>query len=111
MADAVIFLATSAKSNSAYEAIAAAMQKVNESGPLPVPLHLRNTPTKLMKNLGYGEGYEYSHSYEGNFSPQEYLPDEIVGTAFYHPGGNKYEQEINAKMASWWGEKYKGGGG
>ncbi|HXR79521.1 MAG TPA: hypothetical protein VN763_01315, partial [Saprospiraceae bacterium] len=111
MADAVIFLATSAKSNSAYEAIAAAMQKVNESGPLPVPLHLRNTPTKLMKNLGYGEGYEYSHSYEGNFSPQEYLPDEIVGTSFYHPGGNKYEEEIRARMKAWWGEKYKGGGG
>jgi putative ATPase len=106
LADAVIFLATSAKSNSAYEAISAALQKVNESGPLPVPLHLRNTPTQLMKNLGYGEGYQYSHSYEGNFSPQEYLPDEIVGTAFYHPGGNKYEQEIKARMASWWGSKY-----
>ena len=107
LADAVIFLATSAKSNSAYEAISAAMQKVNESGPLPVPLHLRNTPTQLMKNLGYGAGYEYSHAYEGNFSPQEYLPDEIVGTAFYHPGSNKYEQEIRARMANWWGSKYE----
>jgi len=106
LADAVIFLATSAKSNSAYEAISAALQKVNESGPLPVPLHLRNTPTQLMKNLGYGAGYAYSHSYEGNFSQQEYLPDEIVGTSFYHPGSNKHEQEIKARMASWWGRKY-----
>ncbi len=110
LADAVIFLATSAKSNSAYEAISAAMQKVEESGPLPVPLHLRNTPTPLMKNLGYGAGYAYSHSYEGNFSAQEYLPDEIMGTAFYHPGGNKYELEIRARMAKWWGEKYEGEG-
>jgi putative ATPase len=108
LADAVIFLATSAKSNSAYDAISAALQKVNESGPLPVPLHLRNTPTQLMKNMGYGAGYEYSHSYEGNFSAQEYLPDEIAGTDFYRPGGNKFEQEIRAKMISWWGEKYKG---
>jgi len=107
MAEAVVFLATSSKSNSAYDAISAALQKVNESGPLPVPLHLRNTPTQMMKNMGYGAGYEYSHAYEGNFSPQEYLPDEIAGTTFYHPGGNKYEQEIRAKMVQWWGNKYE----
>lgn len=106
LADAVIFLATSAKSNSAYEAISAALQNVNQSGPLPVPLHLRNTPTQLMKNLGYGAGYAYSHSYEGNFAAQEYLPDEISGTVFYHPGGNKHEQEIRERLKKWWGEKY-----
>ncbi|MDZ4748447.1 MAG: replication-associated recombination protein A [Saprospiraceae bacterium] len=106
LAEAVIYLATSAKSNSAYEAISAAMQKVNESGPLPVPLALRNTPSQLMKNLGYGAGYQYSHAYEGNFSQQEFMPDEVSGTAFYHPGSNKHEKDIEAKMKYWWGDKY-----
>jgi len=106
LAEAVIYLASSAKSNSAYEAISAAMQKVNESGPLPVPLALRNTPSQLMKNLGYGAGYQYSHAYEGNFSQQEFMPDEVSGTAFYHPGSNKHEKDIEAKMKYWWGDKY-----
>lgn len=107
LSEAVIYLATSPKSNSAYEAISAAMQKVNESGPLPVPLPLRNTPTQLMKNLGYGAGYQYSHAYEGNFSTQEYLPDEVSGTTFYSPGDNKHEKEIENRLRQWWKEKYK----
>jgi putative ATPase len=107
LADAVIFLATSSKSNTAYEAISAALKLVDETGPLPVPLHIRNSPTTLMKNLGYGKGYQYGHAYEGNFAPQEYLPDQISGTAFYKPGNNKHESEIAKRMELWWGEKYK----
>jgi len=106
LSETVIYLATSPKSNAAYDAISHAMQFVNESGPLPVPLHLRNTPTQLMKNLGYGAGYEYNHQYEGNFSPQEYMPDEIAGTSFYKPGNNKHEQELDKRMEHWWGDKY-----
>ncbi|MBK9984018.1 MAG: replication-associated recombination protein A [Saprospiraceae bacterium] len=106
LSEAVIYLATSPKSNAAYDAIGAAMQYVNETGPLPVPLHLRNTPTQMMKNMGYGKGYEYSHQYEGNFSPQEYMPDDVAGTAFYKPGDNKHEQEIASRMRNWWKEKY-----
>ena len=107
LSEAVIYLATSPKSNSAYEAISAAMQKVTESGPLSVPLALRNTPTQLMKNLGYGAGYQYSHAYDGNFSPQEYMPDEVAGTVFYVPGNNKHEIDIQSRMDYWWKEKYK----
>lgn len=107
LSQAVIYLASSPKSNSAYEAISAAMQLVNETGPLPVPLALRNTPTKLMKNLGYGQGYAYSHAYDGNFSAQEFMPEEIASTSFYHPGNNKQEKDIASRIAGWWGEKYK----
>lgn len=107
LAEAVIYLATSAKSNSAYEAISAALQKVNESGPLSVPLALRNTPSQLMKNLGYGAGYQYSHAYDGNFAQQEFMPDEVSGTAFYHPGNNKHEKDIESKIKYWWGDKYE----
>jgi putative ATPase len=107
LSETVIYLATSPKSNSAYDAIGHALQVVNESGPLPVPLHLRNTPTTLMKNLGYGKGYQYSHQYEGNFSPQEYLPDAVAGTTFYIPGGNKHEEELQNRLKKWWSDKYK----
>ncbi len=108
LSETVIYLATSPKSNAAYDAISHAMQFVNESGPLAVPLHLRNTPTQLMKNLGYGAGYQYSHQYEGNFSPQEYMPDEVSGTTFYIPGNNKHEQELENRLKQWWGTKYMG---
>jgi len=107
LAEAVIYLATSPKSNSAYEAISAALQYVNTSGPLPVPLALRNTPSQLMKSLGYGAGYQYSHAYDGNFAQQEFMPDEASGTSFYHPGNNKHEADIEARIKHWWGEKYK----
>lgn len=106
LSEATIYLATSPKSNSAYEAINAAMQYVTNSGPLPVPLSLRNTPTQLMKNLGYGQGYQYSHAHEGNFAAQEFMPDDVSGTIFYQPGENKHEKEIEARLRHWWNDKY-----
>jgi len=101
------YLASSPKSNSATTAIGAAEQAVRQSGDLPVPIHIRNAPTKLMKNLDYGKGYEYSHSYDRNFSPQEYLPAEIAGTKFYEPGKNVREEELRKFLRSLWGDKYK----
>ncbi len=93
-----IYLAVSPKSNSAYVAIDAAIEEVRKSGNLPVPLHLRNSPTKLMKELGYGEGYKYAHSYPGNFVRQEYLPKELKDLKFYHSGSNKREEEIKKRL-------------
>ena len=106
LSQCAIYLATSAKSNSATTAIGEAMSAVKENGDLPVPLHIRNAPTRLMKNLGYGKDYKYSHSYEGNFSDQEYLPKEISGTKFYEPGRNAREDEIRKFLKSLWHEKY-----
>ncbi|HEX5316893.1 MAG TPA: replication-associated recombination protein A, partial [Candidatus Kapabacteria bacterium] len=100
------YLASSPKSNSATIAIGAAQQAVRQHGDLPVPLHIRNAPTKLMKNMGYGKGYEYSHNYSKNFSQQEYLPSEIAGTTFYEPGNNAREEELRKFLRSLWGEKY-----
>ena len=106
LAEIVIYLATSPKSNTAYEAIGRALAEVERSGSLPVPLALRNTPTSLMKSLGYGKGYEYSHAYAGHFKEQEFMPDAIAGTAFYAPSDNKHEQELAKRMRDWWGDKY-----
>jgi putative ATPase len=107
LSQCAIYLATSPKSNSATMAIGAAQAAVREHGDLPVPLHIRNAPTKLMKNLDYGKGYQYSHSYDGNFSLQEYLPKEIAGTTFYEPGRNNVrEEELRKFLKSLWGEKY-----
>jgi len=100
------YLASSPKSNSATIAISAAQQAVRDHGDLPVPLHIRNAPTKLMKNLDYGKGYEYSHSYEKNFSPQEYLPAPLAGKRFYDPGRNVREEELRKFLRGLWGEKY-----
>ena len=100
------YLASSPKSNSATIAIGAAQAAVRAHGDLPVPLHVRNAPTKLMKNMDYGKGYQYSHSYENNFSPQEYLPTEIAGTKFYDPGKNAREEELRKWLRGLWGEKY-----
>jgi putative ATPase len=100
------YLASSAKSNASNEAIAAAMQMVSQTGDLSVPLHIRNAPTRLMKDMDYGKGYQYSHSYEKNFSPQEYLPDEISGHVFYEPGKYAREEEMRKHLRSLWGEKY-----
>lgn len=102
----VIYLATSPKSNSAYTAIRAAQKLVAAKGDLPVPLHLRNAPTGLMKELGYGKKYEYAHDYEGNFSAQEYLPDLIKGSALYEPGNNPREQETRKWLKHKWQNKY-----
>ncbi|MEI9955230.1 MAG: replication-associated recombination protein A [Ferruginibacter sp.] len=106
LSQCAIYLATSAKSNSATVAIGAAMSAVKQQGDLSVPLHIRNAPTKLMKKEGYGKGYEYSHNYENNFSPQEYLPDEIKGTAFYNPGANAREEELRKFLKTLWKNKY-----
>jgi len=106
LSQCAIYLASSAKSNSATTAIGEAMSAVKEHGDLPVPLHVRNAPTRLMKNLGYGKDYQYSHSYEGNFSSQEYLPEEISGTKFYDPGKNAREEELRKFLKNLWKEKY-----
>lgn len=102
----VIYLATSPKSNSAYTAIRAAQKLVAAKGDLPVPLHLRNAPTGLMKELGYGKKYEYAHDYEGNFSAQEYLPDLVKGATLYVPGNNAREQETRKWLKHKWQDKY-----
>lgn len=101
------YLASSAKSNASTKAIGAAMGAAREHGDLPVPLHIRNAPTRLMKNLDYGKGYEYSHNYENNFSPQEYLPGEISGVKFYDPGKNAREEELRKYLKNLWKDKYK----
>ena len=107
LAEVAIYLATCPKSNSAYVAINEAMDFVSNSGPMSVPLHIRNAPTQLMKNLGYGTKYKYPHSHDGNFAEQEFLPEEISGTTFYIPGQNKHEQELHNRIRGWWKEKYK----
>jgi len=101
------YLAASPKSNASYEAIEAAIAAVKQHGDLPVPLHIRNAPTKLMKNLDYGKGYKYSHSYQQNFSEQEYLPEKIAGTVFYEPGQNPREDELRRYLKNLWKDKYK----
>src|SRR5579872_1717222 len=98
LSQTAIYLASSAKSNSATTAIGTAMALVRETGDLPVPLHLRNAPTKLMKNLGYGKDYKYAHSYEGNFADLDFLPAEIKGTKIYDPGNNARENESKEKL-------------
>jgi putative ATPase len=106
LSQCAIYLASSAKSNSATVAIGQAQSAVKEQGDLPVPLHIRNAPTRLMKELNYGKGYQYSHSYDNNFSSQEYLPDSIIGTRFYDPGKNAREEELRKFLKALWGEKY-----
>ena len=107
LAQATVYLATSPKSNSAYEAINKALETVRETGNLPVPLHLRNAPTKLMKQLGYGDGYKYAHHYPGNFVRQQFLPDEGRDFSFWVPQGNAAEQKTKAFMQNCWGDDRK----
>ena len=106
LAETCIYLATSPKSNSAYMAIDSALAAVENGTPLPVPLHLRNAPTKLMKDLGYAKDYKYAHSFEGNFVDQEFLPEEISGTKFYDPGDNSKESSLREHLRRLWGDKY-----
>lgn len=106
LSQCAIYLASSAKSNAATVAIGAAISAVKTHGDLPVPLHIRNAPTRLMKKEGYGKGYEYSHNYENNFSPQEYLPDAISGTTFFEPGKNLREEELRKFLKMLWKDKY-----
>jgi putative ATPase len=106
LSQAVIYLACSAKSNASYMAISQAQETVQQSGDLPVPLHLRNAPTKLMKDIGYGADYKYAHSYENNFTEQEFLPDRIKAMKFYEPGNNARENELRTYLKSRWKDKY-----
>lgn len=106
LSETTIYLATSPKSNSAYLAIDAALAKVKQSGMLPVPLHLRNAPTKLMEELKYGDGYKYSHDYPGHFVKQEFLPTELSHETFWKPAENKREDDTKKYMQSLWKDKY-----
>ncbi|MFG6381719.1 MAG: replication-associated recombination protein A [Muribaculum sp.] len=106
LAECTIYLATSPKSNSAYMAIDAAMQYVETTGNLPVPLHLRNAPTKLMKELDYGKNYLYAHNYPGNFVKQQFLPDEASTATFWHPCSNQSEDKLKSIQEARWNKKY-----
>ena len=106
LSETAVYLAVSPKSNSPYRAINEAINFVKKTGNLPVPLHLRNAPTKLMKDLEYGKNYQYAHSFEGNFVKQEFLPSEISGIKFYEPSDNSTENKIKAELIKKWGDKY-----
>ena len=106
LAECTIYLASSVKSNSAYMAIAAALAEVDKSGNLPVPLHLRNAPTSLMKNLGYGQNYKYAHDYPGNFVTQQFLPDAIISSRFWNPCKNPAEDRMDALQKSRWHDRF-----
>ncbi|MBC3538635.1 replication-associated recombination protein A [Rufibacter sediminis] len=106
LSQCAIYLATSPKSNAAYKAIRNARAMVREQGSPPVPLHLRNAPTKLMKEIGYGNEYKYAHDYEGSFVPQDFLPNELKGTIFFNPGNNARENEMRKNLRNQWGEWY-----
>jgi len=106
LSQCAVYLASSPKSNASCVAIADAMAAVGRLGDLPVPLHIRNAPTKLMKNMDYGKGYKYSHNYDNNFSEQEYLPEKLSGTRFYEPGNNPRETELRNYLKKLWKEKY-----
>ncbi|MCF8452152.1 MAG: replication-associated recombination protein A [Pedobacter sp.] len=107
LSQTVTYLASSPKSNASYEAISKAQDLVARTGDQSVPLHLRNAPTKLMKNIGYGKEYEYSHAYKDNFSAQEYLPESLSGTLLYDPGKNAAEEKLRERLRFLWKEKYK----
>lgn len=107
LAEATVYLATSPKSNSAYEGINSALELVRSTGNLPVPLHLRNAPTKLMKQLGYGKEYKYAHAYEGHFVEQQFLPDEVKNTRIWHPQNNAQETKLKERMLGLWGDRFK----
>ena len=107
LAEAVVYLATSPKSNSAYLGIDAALAKVRDTGNLPVPLHIRNAPTKLMAELGYHDGYKYPHDYPGHFTPQQYLPNEIQNERFWHGQHSPAEDKLYNWMVTCWGDRFK----
>jgi len=106
LSQCVTYLAVSPKSNASYNAIKSAKSKVIETGDLPVPMQIRNAPTKLMKNKGYGKGYQYAHDHGGNFVEMEFLPDQISGIKFYDPGSNPKEDEIRRRLKAMWKKKY-----
>lgn len=106
LSQTVIYLATSPKSNASYVAIDMAIALAEKTSHLPVPIDLRNAPTKLMKEIGYGKNYQYSHNYEGNFAKQNFLPDELKGEKLYEPSNNARENEIKRSLQNWWGDWY-----
>ena len=107
LSQVAIYLATSPKSNASYLAIDKAIEAAKNTAHLPVPLHLRNAPTKLMKQIGYGKNYKYSHDFPGNFAQQAFLPDELAGSKFYEPGKNAKEEELRKKLKQWWDTWYQ----
>ena len=107
LAECAVYLATSPKSNSAYLGIDAALELVQRTGNQPVPLHLRNAPTKLMKDLGYHDGYKYSHDYPGHFTPQQYMPDALQQERLWHGQHSPAEEKLYERMVSYWGDRYK----
>jgi len=106
LSEAAIYLATSPKSNTAYMAINEAQELVQKTGNLSVPLHIRNAPTRLMKDLGYGKDYKYAHSYDGNFVDDNFLPEDLDGKKLYHPGENTREKDIRDRLRIWWKGRY-----
>ncbi len=106
LSEAAVYLASSPKSNSVYLAIKKGQALVQQTGALPVPLHIRNAPTSLMKDLDYGKGYQYAHDFEQNFVEQEFLPEEVRGQALYEPGSNAAEQKLRERLKAFWKEKY-----
>ncbi len=106
LSQCAVYLASSPKSNASTAAIGNAMEAVKQHGDLPVPLHIRNAPTRLMKDFEYGKGYKYSHAFEGNFAEQEYLPEKLSGTKLYDPGHNAREEELRKFLKQLWKEKY-----
>ena len=105
LAETTVYLASAPKSNTAYAALNEAMQDVREQANEPVPLHLRNAVTGMMKDMGYGKDYKYSHNYEGHFEEQEYLPPSLKGRRYYHPGEEGAERQIGQRLRQWWNGK------
>ena len=108
LAEATVYLATAPKSNAVYEAIGKAIEDVKATRNDPVPLHLRNAPTGLMRSMGHGEGYKYSHDYEGHFAPMQNLPERLEGRRYYTPTDQGYEKEVAARLRQWWGDSRSG---
>jgi len=106
LSQCAVYLACSPKSNASYMAIEKALRAVKDKGDQPVPLHLRNAPTRLMKDIGYGKAYKYAHDFEGNFAELEFLPDKLSGTTFYDPGNNAREAELRKRLKALWRNKY-----
>jgi putative ATPase len=106
LSQCAVYLANSPKSNASYLAINKAQKIVKETGDLSVPLHLRNAPTKLMRDLDYGKNYKYAHDYQGNFISEEFLPDTLIKTKIYNPGNNARENKFREELKKMWGDKY-----
>ena len=104
LAQAAVYLATAPKSNASYMALNKAVSEVRTGRQHPVPLHLRNAATGLMRDLGYGKDYKYAHDYKGHFAGQQNLPDELANTRFYEPGAQGYEQVVRERLEAWWGK-------